>query len=179
MLFNTSLGIWGHILNILSFFLEIGSKIWILEFLPFFTIMERMASQTRAFNYERFWDQIDHCVASHFQISSFSEFQKPSQSAAELCEAKLLIINLKTTWSEFQKPSQIVAEQGEAELRILYFKTTWSEFQKLSQTSAKRGKAELCILDFKTTLSEFQKLKQKLLQTAFHSSPFGSRIEYT
>ena len=45
--------------------------------------------------------------------------------------------------SEFQKPSQTAAERGEAELRILYFKTTWSEFQKASLTNAERGEAEL------------------------------------
>ena len=55
--------------------------------------------------------------------------------------------------SEFQKPSQTAAERGEAELRILDFKTTWSEFQKASQTAAQRGKAELRILNFKTTWS--------------------------
>ena len=47
------------------------------------------------------------------------------------------------------------AERGEAKLRILDFKTTWSEFQKASQTPAERGEAKLCILNFKTTWSEF------------------------
>ena len=60
-------------------------------------------------------------------------------------------------WSEFQKPSQTAAGRGEAELRILDFKTTWSEFQKASQTAAERGEAELRILNFKTTWSEFPK----------------------
>ena len=50
-------------------------------------------------------------------------------------EAELRILNFKTTWSEFQKPSQTAAERGEAELRILNFKTTWSEFQRPSQTA--------------------------------------------
>ena len=72
--------------------------------------------------------------------------------------AELCILDFKTTWSEIQKPSQTAAKQGEAELRILDFKTTWSEFQKPSQTAAKRGKAELRILNFKTTWSEFQNL---------------------
>ena len=53
----------------------------------------------------------------------------PSQTAAERGEAKLRILNFKTTWSEFQKASPTAAERGEAELRILNFKTTWSEFQ--------------------------------------------------
>ena len=39
-------------------------------------------------------------------------------------EAKVPIIDFKTTWSEFQRPSQTAAEQGNAELRILNFKTT-------------------------------------------------------
>ena len=41
---------------------------------------------------------------------------------------------IKTKWSEFQKPSPTAAMQGEAELRILDFKITWSEFQKPCQT---------------------------------------------
>ena len=47
-----------------------------------------------------------------------------SQTAAERGEAKLCILNFKTTWSEFQKPGQTAAERGEAELRILGFKTS-------------------------------------------------------
>ena len=43
-------------------------------------------------------------------------------------EAEVRILNFKTTWSEFQKASQTAAERGEAELRILNFKTTWAEF---------------------------------------------------
>jgi len=42
----------------------------------------------------------------------------------------------KTTWSEFQKPNQTATEQGKAELRILNYKTTWSEFKKPHQTVA-------------------------------------------
>ena len=85
--------------------------------------------------------------AAHFQVSSCSEFQKPSQTAAERSEAELRILNFKTTWSEFQKPSQNAAEQGVAELRILNFKTTSSVFQKPSPTAAEQGKAKLCMLD--------------------------------
>ena len=88
-------------------------------------------------------------VPSHFPVSSHSEFQMPSQATAEQGEAKLPIIDFKTTWSEFQKPSQTAAEQGEAELRIFDFKTTWSEFQKPSQTAAKQGVGELHILNYK------------------------------
>ena len=77
-------------------------------------------------------------VTSHFQFLSCTEFLKASQTAAEQGEAKLRILDFKTTWSENQKPSQTAAKRGEAELRILDFKTTWSEFQKPSQTAAKR-----------------------------------------
>ena len=41
-----------------------------------------------------------------------------------LGKAKLRVFDFKTTWSEFQKPSQTATEQGKAELRILDFKTT-------------------------------------------------------
>ena len=44
-------------------------------------------------------------------------------------EAELRILDFKTTWSEFQKASQTTAERGEVELRILDFKNTWSDFQ--------------------------------------------------
>ena len=66
-------------------------------------------------------------------------------------KAKIRILDFKTTWSEFQKPSQTAAERGKAKLRILDFKTTWSEFQKISQIAPERGEAKLRILDFKTT----------------------------
>ena len=65
--------------------------------------------------------------------------------------------SILTTWSEFQKASQTTTEQGNAELHIINFKTTWSDFQKPSQTATEQSKAELRILDFKTTWSEFQK----------------------
>ena len=51
-------------------------------------------------------------------------------------KAEVRILNFKTTWSEFQRPSQTAAEQGEAKLRILDFKTTLLEFQKPLQTAA-------------------------------------------
>ena len=60
-------------------------------------------------------------------------------------EAELRILNFITTWSEFQKPCQTAAVRGEAKLHIFNFKPTWSEFQKPYQTAAMRGKAELCI----------------------------------
>ena len=66
-------------------------------------------------------------------------------------EAKLRILDFKTTWSEFQKQSMTAAEQGEAELRILDFKTTWSEFQKPSPLAAMRGEAELRMYNLKKT----------------------------
>ena len=81
---------------------------------------------------------------------------RPQSDHCRRGEAEVRILEFKTTWSEFQKASQTAAERGNAELRILYFKTTWSEFQKLSQTAAERGNAELRILNFKTTWSEFQ-----------------------
>ena len=71
-------------------------------------------------------------------------------------EAEVRLLNFKTTWSEFQKTSQTAPEQGEAELCILYFKTTLSEFQKPSQTATERGEAELRILDFKNIWSDYQ-----------------------
>ena len=58
-------------------------------------------------------------------------------------EAKVHILDFKTKWSEFQKPSVTAATRGEAELHILDFKTTW--FQKPCQTAATRGKAKLRI----------------------------------
>ena len=69
-------------------------------------------------------------------------------------EAEARLLNFKTTWSEFQKTSQTAPEQGEAELCILYFETTLSEFQKPSQTDTEQGEAELHILDFKITWSD-------------------------
>ena len=39
-------------------------------------------------------------------------------------------------WLEFHKASQTTAERGEAKLCVINFKTTWSEFQKLKQTAA-------------------------------------------
>ena len=45
-------------------------------------------------------------------------------------KAEVRIFNFKITWSEFQKPSQTATEQGEAELCILDFETTWSEVKK-------------------------------------------------
>ena len=53
------------------------------------------------------------------------------------------------------KTSLTTAGRGEAKLRILDFKTTWPEFQKTSQTAAERGDAELRIINFKTTWFEF------------------------
>ena len=49
-------------------------------------------------------------------------------------EAKVRIINFKTTWSEFQMPSQTAP----AEVRILNFKTTWSEFHHLPRFGPKQ-----------------------------------------
>ena len=78
---------------------------------------------------------------------------RPQSDCCHQGEAKIRILDFKTTWLEFQKPSQNAAMQGEAELRILDLKTTWSEFNMSSQTAATRGEAELHILNFKTTWS--------------------------
>ena len=53
-------------------------------------------------------------------------FESPSDRCCQ-GKAKVHILYLKTTWSEIQKPCQTAAMQGEAELRILDFKTEWSE----------------------------------------------------
>ena len=49
---------------------------------------------------------------------------KLSGGSAKRGEAELRILDFKTTWSEFQKPSQTATKRGEAELRILDFETT-------------------------------------------------------
>ena len=46
----------------------------------------------------------------------------PSQTAAEHGEAKLCILDFKTTWLEFQKPCQTAVTLGEAKLRIYILK---------------------------------------------------------
>ena len=40
-------------------------------------------------------------------------------------EAEVRILDFETTWSEFQKATQTATEQGKAELCILDFKTTY------------------------------------------------------
>ena len=64
-------------------------------------------------------------------------------------EAKVRILDFKTTWSESQRVSQTAPEQGKAEQCIFDLKTTWSEFQKPSQTAAVRGEALLCVYNLK------------------------------
>ena len=59
-------------------------------------------------------------------------------SGTTAAEAKPSILDFETTWSEFQKPRQTAAKQGEAELRILDFKTTWSEFHHLPRVGPKQ-----------------------------------------
>ena len=49
---------------------------------------------------------------------------RPQSDRCHRGKAEVRIFNFKTTWSEFQKASQTATEQGEAELRILDFKTT-------------------------------------------------------
>ena len=73
-------------------------------------------------------------------------------------KAEIRILDFKTTWSKFQKASQTAAEGGNAELHILNFKTTWSEFQKPNQTAASRVEAELRVLDFKITYTILNKI---------------------
>ena len=50
------------------------------------------------------------------------------------------LARVKTTWSEFEKASQTTAQRGKAELRILNFKTTWSMFQKLVRLQVSEAK---------------------------------------
>ena len=61
---------------------------------------------------------------------------RPKSDPCRRGEAKVRILDFKTTWSEFQKASQTATEQGEAELRILNFKSTWSDFPKPHQPAA-------------------------------------------
>ena len=48
----------------------------------------------------RYWT----LVTSHLRVSSYSEFQMPSQTVAAQGEAKLYIPDFKTKWSEFRCP---------------------------------------------------------------------------
>ena len=66
-------------------------------------------------------------------------------------EAEVHILDFKTTWSEFQKASQTATEQGKVEQWIFDFKTTWSEFRKTCQTNVARGEAELRIYNLEKT----------------------------
>ena len=50
-------------------------------------------------------------------------FPEAQSDAATQGKAELRILDFKTTWSEFQKPSQTATEQGEAQLCIFDFKT--------------------------------------------------------
>ena len=52
-------------------------------------------------------------------------------------EAKVGIFDFKTTWSQFQKASQTATEQVKAGQCTFNFKTTWTEFQKPIQTTTK------------------------------------------
>ena len=75
-------------------------------------------------------------VPSHFQVSSYSEFQMPSQTAAERDKAELCILDFKTTWSEFQKASQTAAERGKAELQLPSHETAvWAIYEAKSHFS--------------------------------------------
>ena len=49
-------------------------------------------------------------------------------STVSAAESSRPTSNSYVSCSEFQNPSQTAAEQGEAKLRTLNFKTTWSEF---------------------------------------------------
>ena len=114
---------------------------------------------------------------------------RPQWDRCRRGEAEVRILDFKTTWSEFQKSSETTVERGKAELRTLNFKTTWSEFQKPSDTAGEWGKAkQVCILNFRTTRSEFQKLKQTIapnsiplllyvvLELKIHSSSLSSSV---
>ena len=50
---------------------------------------------------------------------------EPSWTATAEAKPKYVrILDFKTTWSDFQKVSQTATEQGKAKLCILHFKTT-------------------------------------------------------
>ena len=51
---------------------------------------------------------------------------RPQWDRCRQGEAKVCILDIKTTWSEFQKASQTATEQGKVELHIFNFKTTYS-----------------------------------------------------
>ena len=51
---------------------------------------------------------------------------RPQSDCCRQGEAKVHIFDFKTTWSEFQRASQTAPERGKAKLGILNFKTTWS-----------------------------------------------------
>ena len=86
------------------------------------------------------------------------------------------------------RPQSDRCHQGEAKVRILNFKTTWLEFQRASQTATKQGEAKLCIINFRTKWSECQKLKQTIatnsiplplfvvLELCIHSSALSSSV---
>ena len=61
----------------------------------------------------------------------------PQSDSCCRVEAKVCILDFKTTWSEFQKASQTAAERGEAELRILNSKTTYRKNYIKSRTIMK------------------------------------------
>ena len=97
---------------------------------------------------------------------------RPRSDCCRRGEAEVRILNFKTTWSEFQRASQTATEWGKAKLGILDFKTTWSEFQKSSQTATEQGEAKLRLLNFKTTWSEFQKPIRLLLSLRSKKSEY-------
>ena len=49
---------------------------------------------------------------------------RPQSDRCRQGDAEVRIVNFKTTWSDFQKASQTATERGKAELHILDFKTT-------------------------------------------------------
>ena len=57
---------------------------------------------------------------------------RPQWDQCHRGDVEVHILNFITTWSEFQKASQTATKQGNAELRILYFNET-SPLQSRSQ----------------------------------------------
>ena len=49
---------------------------------------------------------------------------RPQSDSCRWGEAEVHILDFRTTWLEFQKASQTATEQDEAKLRILNLKTT-------------------------------------------------------
>ena len=59
---------------------------------------------------------------------------RPQSDCCRRGEAEVRILNFKTTWSEFQRASQTDAKRGNAEISILDFKTIYRNYWIRSRT---------------------------------------------